>query len=138
MSKQKGEPMKKLIYLEDAIDAIQHKLGVKNESCLLPSEKAIVEILKSLPFADPEPQWILCEQRMPEEHEWMGTKRYGTTISDEVYVTFESPDGVRFTKHLCFQNGKLSNYTQDTIDVFHKGAVPIAWRPLPEPYGGEE
>lgn len=126
--------MKKLIYLEDAIDAIQHKLGVKNKSCLLPLEKTIVEILKSLPFAQLEQQWILCEQRMPEEHEWMGTKQFGTTISDEVYVAFESPDGARFAKHLCFQNGKLSNHDQLTIDAFHKGAVPVAWMPLPTPY----
>ncbi len=44
---------KTLIYLEDAIDAIQHKLGVKNESYLLPSEKAVVEMLKNLPSAQP-------------------------------------------------------------------------------------
>ena len=78
--------------------------------------------------------WILCSERMPEEHEWMGTKRFGTTISDEVYVTFENPKGERFCKHLSFQNGKLSGYDQSTIDAFFKGSKPIAWMPLPEPY----
>lgn len=39
------------------------------------------------------PQWIPCCERLPEEHEWIGTKKFGTTISDEVYVTFETPDG---------------------------------------------
>lgn len=83
---------------------------------------------------DPKNHWIPCSERMPDEHEWLGTKEFGTTISDEVYVTFETPKGERFCKHLSFQNGSLSNYDQHTIDVFYKGSKPIAWMPLPEPY----
>lgn len=79
-------------------------------------------------------KWIPVSERLPEEHEWIGTAEFGTTISDEVYVTFESPKGERFTKHLSFQNGKVSNFVQGEIDAFHKGSVPIAWMPLPEPY----
>ena len=82
-------------------------------------------------------KWILCSKRMPEEHEWIGTKKFGTTISDEVYVTFENPEGKRFVKHIRFQNGKLSGFDQNKIDAFHKGSVPIAWMPLPEPYNAE-
>ncbi len=125
--------MKKPIYLEDAVDAILNKLGVKSEEYLLVPEKVIVDVLKDLPSAEPEQRWIPCGERMPEEREWIGTKRFGTTISDEVYVTFERPDGGRFVKHMCFQNRKLSNYDQDIIDAFHKGAVPVAWMPLPQP-----
>lgn len=84
-----------------------------------------------------EPQWIPCSERLPEEHEWMGTKRFGTTISDEVYVTFENPKGERFCKHLSFQNGKLSSFDQSTIDAFYKGSKPIAWMPLPEAWRGD-
>lgn len=85
-------------------------------------------------------RWTPIDEMLPEEHEWIGTKTFGTTISDEVYVTFESPNGERFTKHLSFQNGKVSNFVQGEIDAFHKGSVPIAWMPLPEPYnkGGAE
>ncbi len=82
-------------------------------------------------------KWILCSKRMPEEHEWIGTKEFGTTISDEVYVTFENPEGKRFVKHLRFQNGKLSGFDQSKIDAFYKGSLPIAWMPLPEPYNAE-
>ena len=85
-----------------------------------------------------EQQWITCSEMMPEEYEWMGTKRFGTTISDEVYVTFENPKGERFCKHLSFQNGKLSSFDQLDIDAFYKGSKPIAWKPLPEPYRGEQ
>ena len=82
-------------------------------------------------------KWILCSKRMPEEHEWIGTKEFRTTISDEVYVTFENPEGKRFVKHISFQNGKLSGFDHSKIDAFHKGSVPIAWMPLPEPYKAE-
>ena len=78
--------------------------------------------------------WIPCSERLPEEREWIGTKRFGTTISDEVYVTFEAPDGQRFTDHISFQNGKLSASDAERMRVWYKGAKPIAWQPLPEPY----
>ena len=94
--------------------------------------------IKQLPPAQPEPRWIQVTERLPEEHEWLGTKLFGTTISDEVYVTFENPKGERFCKELSLQNGKLSASDQSTIDAFYKGSKPIAWMPkeLPEPYKG--
>ena len=88
---------------------------------------------KELPPAQPEPHWIPVSERMPEEHEWIGTKKFGTTISDEVYVTFENEKGERFCKHMSFQNGELSRYDQFHMDTWFKGSKPIAWMPLPEP-----
>ena len=82
--------------------------------------------------------WIPCSERLPEEREWIGTKRFGTTISDKVYVTFEAPDGQRFTDHISFQNGKLSASDAERMRVWYKGAKPVAWMPLPEPWKGEE
>lgn len=81
--------------------------------------------------------WIPISKELPEEREWIGTETFGTTISDEVYVTFENPKGKRFTKHLSFQNGKVSNFAQREIDALYKGSVPIAWMPLPAPYKQE-
>ena len=83
-----------------------------------------------------EQRWIPCSKRMPEEREWIGTKNFGTTISDKVYVTFEAPDGQRFADHISFQNGKLSRSDAEKMRVWYKGAKPIAWMPLPEPYRG--
>lgn len=85
----------------------------------------------------PEQQWIFCSERMPEEREWIGTKRFGTTISDEVYITFEAPDGQRFVDHISFQNGKLSRSDAEKMRVWYKGAKPIAWQPFPESYKGD-
>ena len=90
------------------------------------------------PTIVPEPEWILCSKRMPEEREWIGTKRFGTTISDEVYVTFETPDGQRFADHISFQNGKLSRSDEHRMKVVYKGAKPVAWMPLPEPRKGDK
>ena len=90
--------------------------------------------IKDLPSAQPEQRWIPCSERLPDEHEWLGTKKFGTTISNEVYVTFEAPDGQRFAKHISFQNGKLSPVDEQRMKVWFKGAKPIAWMPLPEPY----
>jgi hypothetical protein len=104
------------------------------DACFEQLREAVDKAIKVLE----EQKWILCSERLPEEHEWMGTKRFGTTISDEVYVTFENPKGERFCKHLSFQNGKLSSFDQSTIDAFYKGSKPIAWKPLPEPYRGEQ
>ena len=92
------------------------------------------QVAENLLPVQPEQRWIPCSERMPEEHEWIGTKRFGTTISDEVYVTFEAPDGQRFTDHISFQNGKLSTSDAERMRVWYKGAKPIAWKPLPEYY----
>ena len=93
-------------------------------------------LIEQLPPAQTEPHWIQVSEKMPEEHEWLGTKMFGTTISDEVYVTFENEKGERFCQHMEFQNGKLSSYDQFHMDTWFKGSKPIAWMPLPKPFEG--
>lgn len=100
--------------------------------------RQLAEWLKELKQLEEQTRWFPCSERMPKEHEWIGTKEFGTTISDEVYVTFENPKGERFVKHLSFRNGKLSSLDQHKIDMLHKGSVPIAWQSLPIPYKAEK
>lgn len=100
----------------------------------MPKKEAMEMAIKALE----QTQWIPVSEKLPKEREWIGTDTFGTTISDEVYVTFEMPNGERFTDHLSFQNGKLSRYKQSEIDAWHKGAKSIAWMPLPEPYKPQE
>ena len=131
--------MNDLISRQKAIEALGEKpvgdtdwdLGCRNQW------EWDTEILRTLPTAEPERKWIPVTEALPEEREWLGTKRFRTTISDEVYVTFENSKGERFCKHLSFQNGKLSRFDQSTIDAFYPEAKPIAWMPLPEPWRGE-
>ena len=118
-----------------AIDAVNDAFD--RETLLTGLVRSIaVRAIRDMPSVQPEPQWIPCSERMPEEHEWLGTKKFGTTISDEVYVTFENEKGERFCKHMSFQNGKLSSYDQFHMDTWFKGSKPIAWMPLPKPFEG--
>lgn len=131
--------MDDLINRQHAIDALtdrSHQSAKKDgvDSSLWEGIMIARRIVKNLPPAQPERIWILCDERMPEEHEWIGTKKFGTTMSDEVYVTFENSKGERFTKHLHFHNGELSRYDKAHMDAWFKDYKPIAWMPLPEPY----
>ena len=119
----------------EILEGIEEFWGNLPEDGLLVEEAVSMAIsaLKERAWND----WILCSERMPEEREWIGTKHFGTTISDEVYVTFEAPSGERFAKHIMFQNGRLSSSDQRVMDTVFKGAKPIAWRPHPEPYKGD-
>lgn len=83
-------------------------------------------------------QWIPCSEKMPEEREWIGTKKFGTTISDEVYVTFEALNGKRFCEHCRFQNGEISLSKRIEVDAISKGAKPVAWCELPQPWKGDK
>lgn len=93
-----------------------------------------IDWINAQPTIEPEQRWTPCSKRMPEEREWIGTKMLGTTISNEVFVTFETSDGQRFADHISFQNGKLSRSDEQRMRVFYNGAKPIAWMPFPEPY----
>lgn len=99
--------------------------------------RTVNECIEQVMGLQPEPPWILCSKKMPDEHEWLGTKKFGTTISDEVYVTFENEKGERFCQHMKFQNGELSRYDQFHMDTWFKGSKPIAWMPLPMPFEGD-
>ena len=79
-------------------------------------------------------EWIPVSERLPKEREWIGTKKFGTTKSDTILMTFDV-DGTRFVKPLSLQNGKLSRPDEQTMDAFYKGCWKmLAWMPLPEPY----
>ena len=82
-------------------------------------------------------EWIPCSERLPEEREWIGTKKFGTTISDEVLVTFESR-GERFVRPIHFQNGELGGMDKHTMDAVHGEWKAVAWMPLPKPWKGAD
>ena len=118
------------------LEAVKIVLDMETHNSI--SKKMIISVCKWLVAIAEKAvspyRWIPCSERMPEEHEWLGTKKFGTTISDEVYVTFENEKGERFCQHMKFQNGELSRYDQFHMDTWFKGSKPIAWMPLPEVY----
>ena len=97
---------------------------------------SVFDGVEQLPSTD---QWIPFSERKPAEREWIGTKTFGTTISDEILITFDV-NGKRFVRPMNLQNGELSGTDKSSMDAFFKGWKMIAWMPLPEPYkgGGEE
>ena len=75
------------------------------------SGKKVIEHLEQMPSAQPEPHWIPCGERLPEERGF-----YLTTTKDKaVYCDYWNEDN------------------------FDRTEMVIAWMPLPEAYrGGDE
>ena len=105
----------------------------------------IQEAVNALPSAQPEPRWIPCSERLPEDIR-------------PVIVTWKNTDpksyyqyivGKHFTGTACYKNGKWYWYSSTTEDMlaeygrydseeFDEAIECIAWMPLPEPYKGGE
>ena len=73
------------------------------------------EIVENLPSAQPEPQWIKCSDRLPQE-------------AGEYLIAVEMMDGT-YEADMDIFNGKKWQYAKRR-DV-------IAWMPLPQPYRGD-
>lgn len=135
--------MDDLIRRSDAIKAVSEPYNEKFWDYVNRPISNVANILKSIPAVEPckdapkQREWIPCEERLPEEHEWLGTKIFGTTISDEVHITFDV-NGERFVRTLSLQNGELSNYDKQTMDALYKDWKMVAWMPLPEPMKGAD
>ena len=131
--------MDDLISRQQAIDALIEWYGCE------PSDIGAFEnIIDKLPSAQPEPRWIPCSERLPEDIR-------------PVIVTWKNTDpksyyqyivGKHFTGTACYKNGKWYWYSSTTEDMlaeygrydseeFDEAIECIAWMPLPEPYKGE-
>ena len=91
--------------------------------------------IEQLPSAQPqpEPQWIPCSERLPEEKDAGILKKLGTNKrSDYVIATVEAK-GERMTVTACTYDGAWHG---DMKYAFPDYKI-IAWMPLPEPYQTE-
>lgn len=84
-------------------------------------------------------EWIPVSERLPEEHDSIFAKLYGTdrwgnnlwrARSEEVLVTLEYEDGIRTVKSSHTTDGKWWIEKKTTLSKFKV----IAWMPMPEPY----
>ena len=130
------EQTMRIIDADRLMQRIKHKLCISSFDYLMDSEKAIVNVIESEPSVE-MPTWIPCSERLPEEREWIGTELFGTTISDEVLVTFES-QGKRFVKPMHFQNGELGGMDKQEMDAIYGEWKVVAWMSLPEPWKGAD
>jgi len=87
--------------------------------------------------------WILCDEKMPEEHESIFAKLYDTDkwmpsmfkkCSDQVITTLKCPSGELITSFGYTADGKWESniLTKSFLDC-----EVIAWIPLPKPYKPE-
>ncbi len=88
-------------------------------------------------------EWIPVSERLPEEHDSIFAKLYGTdrwgnnlwrARSEEVLVTLEYEDGIRTVKSSHTTDGKWWIEKKTTLSKFKV----IAWMPMPEPYKENE
>lgn len=96
---------------------------------------AAAQVTKLAAEAAVERDWISVEDRLPEEHDSIFAKAYGTkrwadgmfrTISDEVLACVAFEDGHKVTMTLRTHDGAWA------LSSVHRGHV-THWMPLPEP-----
>lgn len=86
--------------------------------------------------ADPL-EWIPVSEKLPEEHDSIFAKLYGTdnwdsklhrTVSNRVLVTVQCDDGTRFVKESHTRDGEWADEKKCI------NCKVVAWSPLPNPY----
>ena len=113
-----------LIERQAAIDAIEKESQVDGAYGYMDT-KSIVDCLNDLPSAQPDPMWIPCCERLPEDK----TAYYLATVANH---------GLSFTTTLnnnveCVRWDYDRRKGQDSWHWCTERTV-IAWMPLPEPY----
>ena len=106
-------------------------------------ERAEIEI-EELSSAQPEPHWIPCSERLPENNDPVNV----TWVNHNPEVYYADIKDKPFTATAHYHNGRwywYSSVTQDylneydvwTPDLVDKDVEITAWMPLPEPYREE-
>ena len=95
-----------------------------------------IECLEELPSAQPEPQWIPCSERLPEERDWyLGIfKEPDTGWINPIPFICDYLLGTK-TKATTKEGWILKGHTdrEEYIDYYFNLEC-VAWMPLPEPY----
>lgn len=92
--------------------------------------------IEHLPSAQPEPQWIPCSERLPEEKDaGIILKKLGKNKRSDYVIATVDVKGERMTVTACTYDGVWywnMKYAFPEYEI-------VAWMPIPEPYrGGDE
>lgn len=109
--------MKDTIYRQEAIDSVNAYLGLSAVSRTVQNMTSIQEILEKLPSAQSE--WIPCSERLPE-------------VGQSVLI---SVGGIYVAEGCLRWDG---DWVQFRWDAIHRKDMVGAWKPLGEPWRGEE
>ena len=120
------------------LDTIIKRLGIKNESYLLPAERTIYQQIKDMPSVTPqEPRWIPVNERLPgKDGEYL---LWGKICEDEENnycfigeYDFCAEEFGYWSDH--YDSSTLGFLDSEHIE-YHK---VLAWMPLPTPYEPQE
>lgn len=121
--------------IEELRKSNYHHASSSREEALL---DRVIRIVKEQPKVN---QWIPIEERLPEEHDSIFSKFFGTDKwnnsmwrlnSDDVNVTIKFEDGTKKTKTSHTNDGVWRIENESRINK----CKVIAWQPLPKPYKG--
>ena len=131
----------------EVVDTLLHLMcGEEREDGYKPTMEEMsksMDLLKDLANKADSFEWIPVSEKMPEEHDSIFARLYGTdkwnnafwrTESKEVLVTIEYEDGTRTVKSSHTTDGKWRIEKKTTLSKFKV----IAWMPYPEPYKEKE
>lgn len=105
------------------------------------ASRGYLETLQELVDKAESFEWITISEKLPDEHDSVFAKLYGTdkwndafwrTKSKEVLVTIEYEDGTRIVKSSHTTDGKW------TVEKKNINCKVIAWMPFPKPYKEKE
>ena len=93
-------------------------------SAILAERTAFKHDVYDAPTIEPEPRWIPCSERLPEED-----GQYLITVKYKPEADYED---------IYAEHGEWTDGRWDMFCFGHCGEVEdiIAWMPLPKPYGG--
>ena len=132
---------------QEALNAIGDTLTyymVRKDLALLPSDNEIYDAMATLrKFVDKADsfEWIPVSERLPEEHDSVFAKLYGTDkwesrcwrrTSNRVIATIKYNDGTVIVKEAFTHDGEW------TVEKRNINCKVIAWMPLPKPYKEKE
>lgn len=125
----------------EVIDTLLHLMcGEEREDGYKPTMEEMsksMDLLKDLANKADPLEWIPVSEKLPEEHDSIFAKLYGTdkwdsnlwrTTSNRVLVTVEYNDGTRIVEE---------SHTRDGVWADEKKCINckvVAWSPFPNPY----